>query len=364
MNKRVVVVTWTGVHNYGTALQSYSLQYAIEKLGYNVLIMDKVHYISIWGQIKRMIMNLLCILKRNRNGKSYRMMQFHQTFQKIFRPSTIKELQKLVSETDVFVSGSDQIWNTAYRYDSMMFLDFAKTKKRISYATSIGTGVIPETFKPMISAHLMKYSNISVREKTAALLLADLTGRNDIVTVLDPTFLLDHREWHLFAQYSVLDVELPEKYILCYFVGENLCYKQQVSDIKEKSGISNVVVVLLKETQCVNIGGQTITIDNASPNDFVKLIENASIICTDSFHATAISINFSKPFVEFLRFNDNSQTSQNSRIYDLLHHYGLSDYVYNVFSSKWLEPINYVNVNKILDSDRTESWTYLRKSLE
>lgn len=362
MNKKIVIVTWTGVHNYGTALQSYSLQYAIEKLGYDVSIMDKLQYISIVGKVKRWAKEILHKRKENRNGKSYRMKQFHQTFQRIIRPSSKKKLQKLISETDVFVSGSDQIWNTTHRYDPLMFLDFAMDKKRISYATSMGTGVIPETYKSVINEHLKKYSYISVREETATLLLSNLTGRDDIETVLDPTFLLDHNEWHLFGEYSDLDIEIPEKYILCYFVGSNSYYRQQVADVKEKSGITNIVAVLLKESQPVDVG-QTITVSNASPNDFVRLIEKSAMVCTDSFHATAISINFSKPFVELLRFSDNSQLSQNSRIYDLLNHYGLPDYIYSNSSSKWLNPIIYDRVNKILDSDRERSWNYLTKSL-
>lgn len=363
MKKKIVIVTWTGVHNYGTSLQSYSLQFAIKKLGYDVSIMDKIQYTSIVGKIKRLIKGLLYNLKDNPKGKSYKMRIFHQTFQTIVRPSSKRELQRMVSKTDVFVSGSDQIWNTAHRYDPMMFLDFAKDKKRISYASSMGTGEIPEIYRPMIKEHLKYYSNISVREKTAAKLLSDLTGRNDIVTVLDPTFLLDHNEWHLFAKHSRMDVEVPEKYILCYFVGNNSYYKQQVTDVKEKSGINKVVVVLLKESQPVDFG-QTVTVGNASPNDFVRLIENAELVCTDSFHATAISINFSKPFVELLRFSDNSKTSQNSRIYDMLSHYGLSDQLYNNSSSVWLNPINYDGVNTILGSDREKSWAYLRESLE
>lgn len=363
MKKKIVVVTWTGVHNYGTALQSYSLQYAIEKLGCDVSVMDKIQFTSIAGKIKREIKRILHNIKEDRNGKSYKMRIFHQTFQTIVRPSSKRELRKLVSETDVFVSGSDQIWNTAHKYDPMMFLDFAKDKKRISYASSMGTGEIPEIYRPMIQEHLKYYGNISVREKTAAILLSDLTERNDIETVLDPTFLLDHNEWHLFAKHSRMDVEVPEKYILCYFVGNNLYYKLQVTDVKEKSGINNVVVVLLKGSQPVDFG-QTVTVSNASPNDFVRLIENAELVCTDSFHATAISINFSKPFVELLRFSDNSKTSQNSRIYDLLNHYGLSDRLYNNSSSVWLNPINYDGVNTILGLDREKSWAYLRKSLE
>ena len=91
---------------------------------------------------------------------------------------------------------------------------------------------------------------------------------------------------------------------------------------------------------------------------------NASYVCTDSFHATALSINFSKDFVEFLRFSDRDIKSQNSRIYDLLNHYNLSYKIYSVNNSDWTNSIDYIKVQESLSSDRRDSLTFLINAIE
>ena len=53
----------------------------------------------------------------------------------------------LLSEVDVFMTGSDQIWNCCHRFDSFMFLDFVGGGKRVAYASSIGTNCVPENMK-------------------------------------------------------------------------------------------------------------------------------------------------------------------------------------------------------------------------
>lgn len=360
--RKVVIVTWTGVHNYGTALQSFALQFAISRLGFNVCILDKIHHLSFIDRVRIMMKRLFLRLKKKKNSKAYRMNQFHREFQNIVRPVNRRALDKLINDTDVFVSGSDQIWNVTHRYDPMMFLEFAKEKKRISYATSIGTSSIPEQYRADVINHLKKYSNISVRESSAANYLKTLTGRADIETVLDPTFLLEPVDWHGFAQHSNLHIDLPQKYILCYFIGCNDYYQRQVEDVIEKSGNPNVVIVRLKESQptCLE---RALVVDNASPNDFVYLIENAMMVCTDSFHATALSINLSIPFVDFLRFHDDTSESQNSRIHDLLSHYGLTKCLYSETNTSWQEPLYHKRVQEILKKDREESMNYLTKSL-
>lgn len=359
--KKIVILTWTGVYNFGTALQSYALQHALELQGVHVQIMDKIKHescIKSWIKEKK---ELLKFLFENKETRAHKMKRFHRSFQKILRPN-IQQLHKVVNDTDVFISGSDQIWNTAHRYSPMMFLDFADGKKRVSYATSIGTETILPQYKEIVKKHLLKYQYIAVREETARVALSQLTQRSDIVTVVDPTFLLTADNWLRFASFSHLNVQLSKPYILCYLIGKNTYYQKQIKDIMKRSGINDIVIIPLKKTSSVKIKN-AIIIENADPHDFVYLIKNATLVCTDSFHATAISINLSKQFVELLRFKDTEQSSQNSRIYNLLNHYNLNNYLYQEDSNKWLETIDYKKVHKILESDRDFSLTYLKKAI-
>lgn len=361
--KRVTIVTWTGVCNYGTCLQSYALQCAVEKLGYQVNILDRIRYESLLRIVFNAIKSSISRILADKETKKYRVERFHRKFQHIVRPKQKIQLQRIVNQTDVFISGSDQIWNTAHRYSPMMFLDFAGNKKRISYATSIGTADVPDRYKKIVNQHLQKYQHISVRENTAVNALKALTKREDILQVLDPTFLLSDKEWHKFGEHALLPKEIPSDYLFCYFVGDNEYYTNQVLHVIRHSGLKHVIIVTLKGRTSLDIE-DAMLIHDAGPVEFVYLIENAVLVCTDSFHATAISINYGKPFVELLRFSDEDTGSQNSRIYDLLTHYGLSERIYSDEHTRWIQPIDYKEVHEILGKDRETSWQYLKNGIE
>ena len=104
--------------------------------------------------------------------------------------------------------------------------------------------------------------------------------------------------------------------------------------MKLKTGIDNIVIITSLENPSFYYDNAIVCRD-AGPIEFVKLIKNATIVCTDSFHATAMSINLSIDFVEFIRFNDNDLESQNSRIYDILNRYNLLYKIYNKYNDDW-----------------------------
>ena len=66
----------------------------------------------------------------------------------------------------------------------------------------------------------------------------------------------------------------------------------------------------------------------------------------------------------FLRFKDTDGLSQNSRIYDLLNHYGLLTRLYEGNSTSWWKPIDYNIVQKQLDKDREQSLSYLTHAID
>ena len=77
-----------------------------------------------------------------------------------------------------------------------------------------------------------------------------------------------------------------------------------------------------------------------------------------------MSINLEKNFVEFMRFKDSDKSSQNSRIYDVLNHYGLSSRIYSNENTVWALPIDYSLITQKLDSDREKSVHYLSNAIE
>ena len=371
--KRITLVTWLGGGNYGTSLQSFALHRKLQDLGYTVTfcagcpkkftVKNKIKYLLELFGIN--LSSIKKIIKRSKlTAKQHKLQDFIKHNYNLARPiNSKKQLDNLVECTDVFVTGSDQIWNTVNCFNPFCFLDFAKDKKRIAYASSMGISDFPDEHKPEVRRLLSKFQHIGVREQTAAKAISNLLGRNDVQQVLDPTFLLNKNDWVKISQSASIEIDIPQRYIFCYLIGNNPWYKEQIADVMESTGIDKLIIVPAVENKDFSIEGATIY-DAAGPLEFVKLIKEATLVCTDSFHATALSLNMEKPFVEFMRFSDESKGSQNSRIYDLLGRYNLSHRIYNKSDKRWGESIDYISVSGLINEDRKKSLDFLVESIE
>ena len=369
MNKKnIVLVTWKGNGNYGTCLQSFALYKKIQSLGYNVSFLYKkpVDYrtitllkfwlLELYAYVCEYICHPVSLQRRKRIMFQNKTFHYAKAYSK-------KQEQKLVENTDCFVTGSDQIWNTQIYFSPVWFLDFAGTVRRVAYASSIGTNSVRKECQDRVKQLLLNFKYIGVREKLAAKVLSDLTGRTDVRQVLDPTFLLTPDEWIGMSKEAKFEISIPPQYIFCYLIGKNDWYASQLERVKSLTKINNIIIVKSSENPNFSCSGATIYRD-ASPVEFVYLIQHAALVCTDSFHATALSINHSVHFVEFIRFKDSDEQSQNSRIYDVLGHYHLMDRIYDNNSDAWLANINYEDVQKLLATDRKSSLDFLINGIE
>ena len=366
---RIGLITWYGSKNYGTNLQVFALQKAVTNLGYSYDLILPFHF-NAFGKkdfLKRVlsltgIMKLVLWLRAKRDIKRRKILKFIWNDLSTRGVYCRAQYRKLLNDYSVFMTGSDQIWNP-YHVKGFYFLDFAGMNKRVAYASSIGVTELPEEKKSLYKTELSKFSSIGVREESARKLLVDLLGRNDVQQVLDPTFLLTPDEWKTFASSADVEIELPDEYILCYLIGNRESYSRQLQDVQRKTGIKHTIIIQSAENADFSLK-DAICYDSAGPKEFVRLLQSAKLVCTDSFHATAISINMSIDFVEFLRFDDNDVKSQNSRIYDLLGHYQLSDRFYAADGSKWAEPIDFTQSQSILERDRENSIHFLVNAIE
>ena len=378
--KKVGIVTWNGVSNYGTILQAYALYFRIKSLGntspylIKSLFKGKIDFVNIF---KRILLELkkkisLAVGFSSKNSmKSIKLKKISEfvNSELIYSPLilTKKQLNNLVKGTDYFITGSDQIWNPYYMKGCFYLLDFVDDRTpKIAYASSIGVNEIPKKYHRIFKKYLSRFTYLALREKQGAELVSGITGRNDVRTVVDPTFLLDEYEWASFAKKAdVHDIGeiVKTRYVLCYFVGKGSEYWEGVGRLQKQTGIDNVIVVALDNLP--NKYNYHIY-KSAGPREFVWLIMNSSLVCTDSFHATAFSINMKKDFVEFIRFKEGDKKSQNSRIYNLLERYGLEKQVYN--NSNDIQslqlPVNFMKSELILNDDRLDSLHYLKNTLK
>lgn len=363
--KRIGLVTWYLGANYGSTLQAYALTHELERQGHKVTLLRYFKYPLSLKFIKVNTFTKFGI-KRPRAladcpfpVKRKRFLDFFRKEFRTYLPNDPIRYALFLKRTDVFMSGSDQLWNCYDHFRGFEFLEFAKNNKKVSYATSIGTSDIPSEFHEKVRSYLSKYESISVREKTGAQALERITGRKDIRVVLDPTFLLDRKDWEIFAEGAGKDFNLPDKYIFCYLLRKGTDFSGIIERIKKQTGIGEVMLFPSNENPLLDVAGTT-RIENAGPREFIKALLNADYVVTDSFHGSALSINLGKQFLNLKRFDDADPASQNSRLYDLPALFGVSSRFYE---GSLPETIDYSVVGNRLGELRKDSRDYLKSIL-
>lgn len=280
---------------------------------------------------------------------------------------THADYEKVVKDADLFVTGSDQIWNPfCGGFNPMMFLEFVNDgTKCVAYSSSISLPELPLSVAPRMKAGLQKFSHIAVREQRSVELLSKLLGRDDIKLVVDPTYLLSAEEWEEFGDRAEIEFTVPDKYIFCYFVGNKRAdvYERMVQDVKRFTGIERVI-----NLECYNrprVYGGGITYQNAGPYEWVYLLRHASYVCMDSYHATVFALKFQKEFVHAMKNADTETGSQNTRMYDILSRYGILYKNYNANGGNgWQQRIDYARLAPLIESEIKDSMDYLKYEIE
>lgn len=250
-------------------------------------------------------------------------------------------------EYSMFLAGSDQVWNPYYLFvGSNNFLQFSPEEKRATIAPSFGVSEIPEKRKADFSKWLSEMSYLSVREDDGKKIIKDLTERCSVV-IADPTIIAPKKIWDKLA--TKPNFKLPNKYLLTYFLGDRT--KEYSSYINKISKKFDLKIVNLLDI----LSPQYLTCD---PAEFVYCIQNAEIICTDSFHSTVFSILYKKPFVTFDRVE--GKHSMESRITTLLTNFDMLNRKYeNIKNSDNPIETDFSNSDTVLENLRIGARKYL-----
>lgn len=362
---KIDIVTLHRAQNYGSVLQTFALQKQIEELGHQASILD--YYPERYtnkGLLKRLknksrrfknplvllIAKLLIYPSYLRKGIQFNKFMHYLNLEK---PSfaTNEEGMGRFTDADAYCAGSDQIWNSYWNegVEKALFLDFVpKGKLCFSYAASIGLSNIPANEIDETKLLLDKFEFLSLREDKGVELVKEL-GRTDAVQCLDPTLLMSKEEWSQYADDSYKGKEYVLTYNLHHDPEIDKCAKAIASkyhlQIRNISYNWHDIVRHGHLDWCPTVEG------------FLGLIKNAKYVVADSFHATAFSIIFEKPFVVI------TPEVASSRLSSLLRMLGLDDHNINKFTSvKVIEqPIDYIRVKSIIATKQRESISFLNK---
>lgn len=251
---------------------------------------------------------------------------------------------------DAFVTGSDQVWNYgAHNFDKNYLLDFVRDKhKKFSYAASFGISKLPDDYTAEYKRLLDEFEMCSVREESGMGILAKL-GIENFRLDLDPTMLLTCDEWK-----RQLRIETqPQNYIFAYYFELTDTLKAYIERLAREN---DCTVLYLGNAVKSPFNCKSKAIKTADPIDFVRAVANAKYVVTNSFHGTAFSIIFNKPFyVELLK----TDAKVNSRIENILRTFSLESRIINGECAN--EDIAWSGINDKMTELRNASLQYLRR---
>ena len=340
---KVGVLTFHYTMNHGAVLQCYSLCRKIRELGADPEIIDY----RPWKVVRKQLMGIRSTIFQRRG------------FNDLLRPYLGKktywsgeDLGKKCPKYDVYIVGSDQVWNPKvhWYFDKSYFFDFVPEGqgKLASYAASFGGSNIPESEQNVVKILLGRFEHISVREKEGEEIISSLTGQISQV-VLDPTFLIRD-----LASVNIKP-KIDTPYIAAYCLERSEGFMCLLDRLKKITGLP---VVALGS----HIPGAELSRVYISPESWLGYMNNARYVCTNSFHGVAVSLVLRKPFFVY------PISHRFSRISNILQTLGLESQIIREPSRLGAENVNaecidFNKVEEILKQHIIFSEKYLKEIL-
>lgn len=348
---KIALLTIWHEMNYGAELQAYATIKILKSLGHDVRMINIRLSDRNKLSLKNKFVNTIVS-----SSPAYR--KFDRFWKKHIpttkRYYSIEQLKKYYPVADVYIVGSDQVWNpqiTGSFYE-LFFLNFGSSNtKRIALASSFGQDFWDYSeLVPNIKKLFDRFSLISCREDSGIKILKDTFGF-DANLMLDPTLLID--------SYS-------ELYDGDTSIANNIVYYPLTNDNKLADLATNLAHIY--NVKAVNINKSRYVLgkllwDKPSIREWLKNIAEAKFVITRSFHGLVFSILFNKDFA-VLKGRNNRTT----RLTNLLKLLNLEDRMFNDTEemwqmSPWKSPICYTKVNARLSELREKSLGILKEVL-
>lgn len=367
---KVALLSFHNAANYGASLQAYALERYLldngidcEYINYvnetrkhmysiSFLILDSLRKKRFSAAVKYAIGSPFLNLRKTRFSRFYK--KYLKQTKKVYRTS--QEASELNGLYDYFIVGSDQVWALENNGgDTAFLLDFvADDRKKISYSSSFGLAQIEDDYKEKYAKCLGSFHSLAVRETVGQRIIKELTGRTAEL-VVDPVFLLSKEQWEEIMPAR----KNSERFVFSYTNTD-----RQIADFLSTNypfkGKKHYI--LSSHTRPVDFVNRNVKVKYCMPpQEFLRVINDAELVVTASFHCLALSILFNKPFVVFLM----GDKGKDERLINLLTQLGLTKRVWTpgMNISDIEAPIDYEQVNKKLERMRELSMDYLRKAL-
>lgn len=396
-----ILTLFHGNDNWGGTLQGVALKYLVEREypSARVDIIDyrsktNVIYPTIAAQAmqytpkeffekgKEILLKKLHPINKLIEGRHILFEEFRKPFLTNKHIYTDIELSELGKEYDVLICGSDQIWNPNVSHPGYFLKNVGGSCRKISYAASIARDSLSDKQIKAIVPLINEFDAVSVRERTAQRILSPEIGiKKPIQEVLDPTMMIEAPLWqsilneiqtmqnaenHLNGcgnNRSGTDDSKP--YAFALFFSESCSYRKAISQYCSSKGWGLKFIPFAAKYTSGDEKGDGERLWDVGPAEFLKLVEDAQYIFTDSFHGSVFSILFRKEFLVFER-DAKTKVSKNSRLYDLLEKFELSDRLVkrlDDLGNQVKEKVDHNKVYKLLETYRLSSLSFLRDAI-
>lgn len=311
VKKRIAILTFWGVPNYGAFAQAYALSKVLKRYYSNDKVMHlaylhKKHFLLYFKSSRPCVTSI----------KSFFSISYYKSFFKyIINPflkcseferdwNSIEHLkirnEHVLENTyfDIVVTGSDAIWEYSlpeFGNDVHLIGNNLKCGMLVSYAASFGKMNISDSFYPFIREGLNKYDAISVRDMNSKYIVDKLMQKDCATVVLDPTLVYDFKS----------DTSIPsseyKNYILVY--GNDFSAKL-IDDVVAYAHKNKLMIVGagIAPDWC------DIKLRNIGPKAWIGMFKDAEFVVTCTFHGLMFGLNFEKKIV----FNQVEYVKQRS----------------------------------------------------
>ena len=343
MNICIVTVFYSW--NLGSYQQANELAEAYSKYGDVYFLDRKIRRPYMWlGKTLRG-----CLLRFKFKQAAYELKKriiFKKKYSHL-KTITMKDIDKM----DMFVLGSDEIWNLTRDIMNYSFLfGDGLGENIVSYAPSIGSTTAEQLMeKGYVEKFIKPAKLISVRDEQTKAILRQCGYDKDVDIVVDPTMLKSKESY----EEENTDKTKPG-YIAMY------CFRGYL-----ESGVydSFSVYAKNKDLRIVSVGLWNDETENALPTSsgvFDTYI-NAESVITNTFHGTLFAILLNKKFVTF--------PGSKPKISHLLELFGLEsrngdgksiDEIHAILDTD----VDWDPVNRKIEEQRAHSLDYIKRSVD
>lgn len=367
MFMRIGIITLSASDNCGSLLQCYALRQILSQYGETEVI-----NFSSWQShlVYDIFPKGMCVKKKLNRLIYYRRLKRAKKDYENFRTRWLgisgkeyfaEDLYEIADRYDIVVTGSDQVWNVLMGdFDEAFFLGWTKSKK-VAYAPSLGGRHINQSSNfEKIRKWIEEIQYLSVREEQGKKILEEVTGRR-VEKVLDPTLILDEKDWLALVQEPLVQGE----YIFFYswaYCDEST--SRIVSGESKRLGLPVYVIDVRKWVRKDPEKWGFRLFKATGPIVFLNLMRYAKRCYVESFHGMIFAYIFRKNFW-LLDIHENL-SELDSRLNEIVNILGIKQRIitkFNVANIDQSEEIIY-SENLLLKELRQSSHEFLRRAFE